>query len=58
MAHDLLPYENMVNKEKLLRNVAHIGATLLLGQDPNCPAWRVEEIEKRFIATKVALVNE
>lgn len=58
MAYDLLPYENMVNKEKLLRNVAHIGATLLLGQDPNCPAWRVEEIEKRFIATKVALVNE
>ncbi len=58
MAYDLLPYENMVNKEKLLRSVAQIGATLLLGQDPNCPAWRVGESAGRFNATQVAMSND
>jgi len=58
MAYDLMPYENMVNKERLLQAVARTGATLLLGQDPGCPAWRVEEKDGRFSATKVAMAND
>jgi len=58
MAYDLLPYENMVNKAALLRQVARTGATLLIGQDPGGPAWRVEEREGRYNATKVAMANE
>jgi len=55
MAYDLLPYENMVNKERLLQTVARSGLALLLGQDPGCVAWRVEEREGRFSASRVAL---
>lgn len=57
-AYDLMPYENMVNKEKLLQTVARSGATLLLGQDPGCPAWRVEENPGRYNATKVVMAND
>ncbi len=49
----LMPYENRVNKEKLLQTVARAGATLLLGQNPGCPAWRVEEREGKFSAHRV-----
>ena len=38
MAYDLLPYENMMNKKKLLHEAARPGIMLLLGQDPGCPA--------------------
>ena len=54
MAYDLLPYENMVNKAGLLREIARTGATLLIGQDPGCPAWRVEESAGRFSAAQVS----
>ncbi len=40
MAYDLLPYENMLNKERLLQQAASQGWTLLLGQDPTGPLWR------------------
>lgn len=41
MAYDLLPYENMVNKEGLLRRAVEGGWRLLLGQDPGASLWRV-----------------
>lgn len=41
MGYDLLPYENMLNKEKLLRDVSAGDGHLLLGQDPADAYWRV-----------------
>lgn len=41
MAYDLLPHENMVNKQRLLAEAAAAGTTLLLGQDPGQSLWRV-----------------
>ncbi|RIK62640.1 MAG: MBL fold metallo-hydrolase [Planctomycetota bacterium] len=43
MAYDLLPFENMVNKESLLRRAVEEDLTLLLGQDPTGAVWRVEK---------------
>lgn len=41
MAYDLLPYENMRNKEGLLRDATKTGWKLFLGQDPRCVHWEV-----------------
>lgn len=41
MAYDLLPFENMENKRRLLSRAAAEGWTLLLGQDPAHVAWEV-----------------
>jgi glyoxylase-like metal-dependent hydrolase (beta-lactamase superfamily II) len=42
MAYDLLPYENMRNKERLLNDALRGEWQLLLGQDPREAIWRVE----------------
>jgi glyoxylase-like metal-dependent hydrolase (beta-lactamase superfamily II) len=41
MAYDLLPYENVQNKRRLLTDASDGGWILLLGQDPSQVAWRV-----------------
>lgn len=41
MAYDLLPYENMKNKERVLDDAMRGGWRLLLGQDPRHPLWSV-----------------
>lgn len=41
MGYDLLPYQNMINKGQLLRDVSAGDCHLLLGQDPNDVYWRV-----------------
>ncbi len=41
MGYDLLPFENMRTKERLLADASAGGWTLLLGQDPGQVAWRV-----------------
>lgn len=43
MAYDLLPYENMVNKQRVLEQAAAESWTLLLGQDPTEAAWTVKD---------------
>lgn len=43
MAYDLMPYENMRNKERLLTDAVQGQWTLLLGQDPSETVWRVEQ---------------
>ena len=49
MAYDLLPYENMRNKSRLLEEVSGEGRTLFLGQDPQFAVWRViRETGDRF----------
>lgn len=50
MAYDLMPYENMVNKERLLTETADSRTTLLLGQDPHTAQWKVEKGEKGRIS--------
>lgn len=40
MAYDLLPYENMRNKGRLLEEALRGGWRLLLGQDPVSVVWR------------------
>jgi glyoxylase-like metal-dependent hydrolase (beta-lactamase superfamily II) len=42
MAYDLLPYENMRNKERLLNEALRGGWRLLLGQDPREAVWQVQ----------------
>jgi glyoxylase-like metal-dependent hydrolase (beta-lactamase superfamily II) len=42
MAYDLLPYENMRNKGRLLEEALRGGWRLLLGQDPTNAAWQVQ----------------
>jgi glyoxylase-like metal-dependent hydrolase (beta-lactamase superfamily II) len=42
MAYDLLPYENMRNKERLLNDAVRSEWRLLLGQDPRQAIWRVD----------------
>lgn len=52
MAYDLMPYENMRNKEKLLAEAVAGGWTLLLGQDPAETVWHVEQNDQgRFSLT-------
>lgn len=46
MAYDLLPYENMLNKERLLSEATGSNARLLLGQDPSNACWRIERDPK------------
>ena len=41
MGYDLLPYQNMINKGQLLRDVSAGDCQLLLGQDPTEIYWRV-----------------
>jgi hypothetical protein len=41
MAYDLLPHENMVNKERLLNEGAAGRWKLLLGQDPTQAIWDI-----------------
>ncbi len=41
MAYDLMPFENMVNKQRLLSETAQDDTTLLIGQDPLNAHWRV-----------------
>lgn len=41
MAYDLLPHENMLNKEKLLAAGLSSGWKLLLGQDPAQAVWNI-----------------
>jgi glyoxylase-like metal-dependent hydrolase (beta-lactamase superfamily II) len=41
MAYDLLPHENMVNKERLLKDGAEGRWKLLLGQDPTQAVWNI-----------------
>jgi len=43
MAYDLMPYENMRNKERLLTDAVQGQWTLLLGQDPTEAVWRVDQ---------------
>ena len=55
MAYDLLPYENMVNKQRLLEDVDREGWTLLIGQDPVNAAWQLRrEAGDRFKLQPVA----
>lgn len=42
MAYDLMPYENMCNKERFLADAVREGWTVLLGQDPANTIWRAE----------------
>jgi len=42
MAYDLLPFENMVNKQRLLELAVRRESLLILGQDPHRAAWRAE----------------
>ena len=42
MAYDLLPYENMRNKERLLNDALQGEWRLMLGQDPREAIWRVD----------------
>ncbi|HVP12766.1 MAG TPA: MBL fold metallo-hydrolase [Phycisphaerae bacterium] len=42
MAYDLLPYENMQNKQRLLNDALRGEWRLLLGQDPREVLWRVD----------------
>lgn len=42
MAYDLLPVENMRNKQRLLDDAHERRDTLLLGQDPRHTAWTVD----------------
>lgn len=44
MSYDLLPFENMVNKEQLLDEAASQDWTILIGQDPTAVSWRAEKI--------------
>lgn len=44
MSYDLLPYENMLNKEQLLEEAAAQDWTILIGQDPIAVTWRAEKI--------------
>lgn len=46
MAYDLLPYENMVNKKRLLDRAVEDNWLLLLGQDPHHAAWRPTRDER------------
>lgn len=46
MAYDLMPFENMQNKERLLKEAAQGGSTLLLGQDPANAVWHVSSGER------------
>ncbi len=46
MAYDLMPYENMRNKRRLLAEARTESFTLLLGQDPHSVHWRVEADQK------------
>jgi len=41
MGYDLLPFENMCTKKRLLADASAGGWTLLLGQDPGQVAWQV-----------------
>lgn len=50
MGYDLLPFENMRNKERLLKSVSEDGWTLLLGQDPKRVVWRARPDERRGFA--------
>lgn len=43
MAYDLLPYENMINKGRLLKDVSAGHVRLILGQDPNNALWRADQ---------------
>ena len=54
MGYDLLPYDNMVNKRRLLEEAAAGNWTLLLGQDPDHTAYTVQrESEERFTLARV-----
>jgi glyoxylase-like metal-dependent hydrolase (beta-lactamase superfamily II) len=46
MAYDLLPYENMINKDRLLREALEGRWQLLLGQDPTHAAWHITQNDK------------
>jgi glyoxylase-like metal-dependent hydrolase (beta-lactamase superfamily II) len=46
MAYDLMPFENMQNKARLLEEAASGGWTLLLGQDPVNALWQVVTEER------------
>ncbi|MEK6642657.1 MAG: MBL fold metallo-hydrolase [Planctomycetota bacterium] len=53
MAYDLMPYENMVNKQRTLEQAAAEKWTLLLGQDPVETAWTVRDQGKGRFALEV-----
>lgn len=53
MAYDLLPFENMLNKEALLKQAVAGEWTLVLGQDPKNAAWRVDTHASRGFALEV-----
>ncbi|HKQ49371.1 MAG TPA: MBL fold metallo-hydrolase [Phycisphaerae bacterium] len=46
MAYDLMPFENMQNKARLLSEASTGGWTLLLGQDPVNAVWAVSTDER------------
>ncbi|HWL93077.1 MAG TPA: MBL fold metallo-hydrolase [Phycisphaerae bacterium] len=46
MAYDLMPFENMKNKERFLLESAEPNTTLLIGQDPHAAHWRLGNDEK------------
>ena len=46
MAYDLLPFENMENKKRLLAECGHRGMGLLLGQDPQHVRFRLAKDER------------
>ncbi len=56
MAYDLMPYENMVNKQRTLEQAAAEKWTLLLGQDPVETAWTVQNQGKGRFTLEVASV--
>lgn len=53
MAYDLLPFENMLNKERLLSEAQQPNTTLLLGQDPTAVQWRVVRDERGRLSLSV-----
>ncbi len=46
MAYDLLPFENMMNKSRLLSDLVEADARLFLGQDPKHAYWQVSRDDK------------
>ena len=53
MGYDLMPFENMLNKEKLLKEASSGGWTLLLGQDPTSAVWHVTSGDRGRFALAV-----
>lgn len=53
MAYDLLPYENMRTKQRVLEECAQCGWTVVFGQDPHWSTWRISKGARGFEAVQV-----